>query len=110
MLHCRIKRTRADVCLWHLTDISSRANDVSLSLQSGHHGCAGLHPMPACRSVAVTLAPTLDSAFTVSLIAATGVAKLPYVAVDEPLRLENTVGADAPKVGFGNAPVGSSTV
>ena len=56
------------------------------------------------------MAPTFDRAFTVSLIAATGVAKLPYVAVDEPLRLENTVGADAPKVGFGNASVGSSTV
>jgi len=56
------------------------------------------------------LGPTFDRAFTVSLIAATGVAKLPYVAVDEPLRLENIVGADAPKVGFGNAPVGSSTV
>jgi len=63
----------ANVASWHLTDISSRANDVSLSLQSGHHGCAGIHPMPTCRSVAVTLAPTFDRAFTVSLIAATGV-------------------------------------
>ena len=44
----------------------------------------------------------------VSLIAATGAVKLPYAGVDEPLRLENTVGADAPSVGFGYAPVGSS--
>src|SRR5882724_3500055 len=64
--------TASNVGCWHLTYVSRRANDVSLSLQSGHHGCADNHPMPACRSVAVTLAPTLDSAFTVSLIAATG--------------------------------------
>jgi hypothetical protein len=31
------------------------------------------HPMPACKIVAMTLAPALDSAFMVSLIAATGV-------------------------------------
>jgi hypothetical protein len=30
------------------------------------------HPIPACRIVAVTLPPALDSAFIVSLIAATG--------------------------------------
>ena len=30
------------------------------------------HPIPACRIVAVTLPPALDSAFMVSLIAATG--------------------------------------
>jgi hypothetical protein len=31
------------------------------------------HPIPACRMVAVTLPPVLDSAFIVNLIAATGV-------------------------------------
>jgi hypothetical protein len=31
------------------------------------------HPMPACRIVAITLPPALDSAFIVSLIATTGV-------------------------------------
>jgi hypothetical protein len=33
------------------------------------------HPIPACRIVAVTLPPALDSVFMVSLIAATGVVK-----------------------------------
>jgi hypothetical protein len=31
-----------------------------------------VHPIPACRIVAVTLPPALDSAFIVSRIAATG--------------------------------------
>jgi hypothetical protein len=31
------------------------------------------HPIPACRIVAVILPPALDSAFMVSMIAATGV-------------------------------------
>ena len=34
------------------------------------------HPIPACRIVAVILPPALDSAFMVSLIAATGVLKV----------------------------------
>ncbi|SIO66963.1 hypothetical protein SAMN05443247_11578 [Bradyrhizobium erythrophlei] len=55
--------------------------------QSGHHtgnddivGDDGDdHPIPACRIVAVTLPPALDSAFIVSRIAATGAALVPSV-------------------------------
>jgi hypothetical protein len=36
-----------------------------------------VHPIPACRIVAVTLPPALDSAFMVSRIAATGVVNVP---------------------------------
>jgi hypothetical protein len=38
--------------------------------QSGHHCDQVHHPIPACRIVAVTLPPALDSAFMVSRIAA----------------------------------------
>jgi hypothetical protein len=47
-----------------LTRVSFRCQAVHASV---------VHPIPACRIVAVTLPPALDSAFMASLIAATGV-------------------------------------
>jgi hypothetical protein len=41
--------------------------------RTAHRQRRAAHPIPACRIVAVTLPPALDSAFMVSLIAATGV-------------------------------------
>jgi hypothetical protein len=55
---------------------------------------------PACKIVAVTLPPALESAFMVNLMAATGVAKAAYVGVEEPLVVE-TVTPELPSVGFG---------
>ena len=46
------------------------------------------HPIPACRIVAVTLPPTLDSAFIVSLIAATGAPWSPVTVVRVRQRLQ----------------------
>jgi hypothetical protein len=46
------------------------------------------------------LPPADESAFIVRRIAVTGVEKLPYGGVDDPLMLENTTGADAPSVGI----------
>jgi hypothetical protein len=64
---------------------------------------------PACRMVAVTLPPAEESTFMVNRMAATGVVNA-ALADDEPLNEEKTVGADAPRVGFGKLPVTSSSV
>jgi hypothetical protein len=47
-------------------------NDVHRDYDSNCIVGASAYPIPACRIVAVTLPPALDSAFMVSLIAATG--------------------------------------
>jgi hypothetical protein len=45
-----------------------------LSITTGRHRQQRIaHPIPACRIVAVTLPPALDSAFIVDRFAATGV-------------------------------------
>src|ERR1700739_4516321 len=65
-----------DVAYWqHLAGrSSSRCPFIGLLIVSG------THPIPACRIVAVTLPPALDSAFMVSLIAATGAPWSPVAA------------------------------
>jgi hypothetical protein len=46
------------------------------------------HPIPACRILAITLPPALDSAFMVSLIAATGAPWSPVMVARVRQRLQ----------------------